>query len=149
MKLNFVYRNTAILLACGILAACTAVAAPNERAERNGNEASEQRASQGHSFDAQQRSVVSQYFAQEYRAGRCPPGLEKKNNGCNPPGQVKQWERGQPLPSNVNWHALSQELERQLGRAPAGYRYATVDNNVLLLELGTQVVVDVIEALQQ
>ena len=152
MKPNFANRNAALFLSCGFLFACSAVAAPNERAERNGNEASERRESaapQGHSFDARQRSVVNAYFAQEYRAGRCPPGLAKKNNGCNPPGQVRQWERGQPLPADVHWHALARDLQTQLGRAPTGYRYASVDNDVLLLELGTQVVVDVVQALQQ
>lgn len=153
MKLNTVYSVAALFLASGFLFAGTAAAAPNERAERNGNEASAQRDSvaspQGHSFDTHQRSVVRDYFAQEYRAGRCPPGLAKKNNGCNPPGQVKQWERGQPLPADVTWHALSRELETLLGRAPAGHRYASVDDSILLIELGTQVVVDVVQALQQ
>lgn len=161
MKTNT--RNTKyalILLATGLFTSLGAVAASNDhgegRDEDRGNQRDAQNNSQPNSaasgnkahFDAHQRVVVRDYFAQQYRgAGRCPPGLAKKRNGCNPPGQVKQWQLGQQLPAEVTWYELSRRLERQLGEAPAGYRYAGVDNNILLLELGTQVVVDVIQAL--
>ena len=36
------------------------------------------------------RNVVRTYYRTEYAAGRCPPGLAKKNNGCLPPGQAKR-----------------------------------------------------------
>ena len=34
------------------------------------------------------RNVVRTYYRTEYAAGRCPPGLAKKNNGCLPPGRT-------------------------------------------------------------
>jgi len=39
-----------------------------------------------------------------YRAGGCPPGLAKKNNGCLPPGQAKKlYNRGQRWPGNYGY----------------------------------------------
>ena len=37
-------------------------------------------------FTADHRVFVKEYYADEFRAGRCPPGLAKKRNGCMPPG---------------------------------------------------------------
>jgi Ni/Co efflux regulator RcnB len=153
MTMNADFRHTAILLVSGLLFSCTAVAASNERGEGREQVGGESRDSVAGDnkvhFDERQRVVVRNYFVEESRAGRCPPGLAKKNNGCSPPGQVKQWQLGQQLPAEVSWYELSRELELQLGQAPAGYRYAGVDNDILLLELGTQVVVDVIQALNE
>ena len=53
-------------------------------------------------FGDQQRVVVREYYGKQYSAGRCPPGLAKKNNGCMPPGQAKKWAIGQPLPRDVH-----------------------------------------------
>ena len=151
MTNNTGIRQVAILLVSGLLFSGSVVAAPNERGERHADRSNEYQelvahGKRGH-FNEHQRDVARAYFVRENRAGRCPPGLAKKDNGCNPPGLVKQWQLGQPLPQAVTWYELSRALQRQLGEAPAGYRYAGVDDNILLLELGTQVVVDVIQAL--
>ncbi|HYJ82521.1 MAG TPA: hypothetical protein VEW26_06725, partial [Allosphingosinicella sp.] len=46
----------------------------------------------------QDRAIVYQYYRNEYSAGRCPPGLAKKGNGCLPPGQAKKlFARGQRI----------------------------------------------------
>ena len=45
------------------------------------------------------RTTVYTYYRTEFGAGRCPPGLAKKGNGCLPPGQARKlWVVGQPLP---------------------------------------------------
>ena len=53
----------------------------------------------------QDRAIVYQYYRSEFSAGRCPPGLAKKGNGCLPPGQARQppplWVIGQPLPPAI------------------------------------------------
>src|SRR5688572_1680078 len=54
-----------------------------------------------HHFDDKHRVVLRQYYQEEFRGGRCPPGLAKKNNGCLPPGQAKKWQYGRPLPRDV------------------------------------------------
>lgn len=98
-------------------------------------------------FGDRHRESVRDYFEPRVRAGRCPPGLAKKNNGCLPPGQAKQWVMGQRLPRDLVRYPLPLELRRQLGRAPAGYEYVRVDNDILMLIIGTGMVVDAIENL--
>lgn len=84
------------------------------------------------------------YYRVDANAKRCPPGLAKKNNGCQPPGQVKQWEIGQRLPRNVIYHDIPSEIASQLGTAPEGYRYVRVASDILLI---TQSVGNVIDAI--
>jgi hypothetical protein len=52
-------------------------------------------------FDERQRVLVSGYYGTQLRSGHCPPGLAKKNNGCQPPGQARKWQVGRPLPGDV------------------------------------------------
>lgn len=98
-------------------------------------------------FGDQQRTVAHDYFAGQFRAGRCPPGLAKKNNGCTPPGQAKKWARGKPLPRDVVFYDLPPRLVVQLGTPPAGHRYVRVASDILLIAVGTAMVVDAIEDL--
>ena len=101
----------------------------------------------GARFGERHRESVRDYFEPRVRAGRCPPGLAKKNNGCLPPGQARKWVVGQQLPRELVRYPLPVELRRQLGRAPAGYEYVRVDNDILMLIIGTGMVVDAIENL--
>jgi Ni/Co efflux regulator RcnB len=98
-------------------------------------------------FGDPHRSYVRDYYATQYREGRCPPGLAKKHNGCMPPGQSKKWHTGQPLPRDVRYYEVPQPLVLQLGQPAPGYRYVRVDDNILLLATGTRMVVDSIRAL--
>ena len=52
-------------------------------------------------FGAPQREALRAYYAPQFRGANCPPGLAKKGNGCQPPGQAKKWRVGQPLPRDV------------------------------------------------
>ena len=101
----------------------------------------------GAKFGDRQRESVRDYFEPRVRAGRCPPGLAKKHNGCLPPGQARKWAIGQALPRELVRYPLPVELKRELGRPPAGYEYVRVDNDILLLIIGTGMVVDAIENL--
>ena len=94
-------------------------------------------------FRAPQRVVVRNYYEPEYRAGRCPPGLAKKGNGCLPPGQAKKlWRVGQPLPRSVVYYPLPQPVVVQLGVPPPGYEYVRVATDILLVAAGTRMVID-------
>src|SRR5215471_8196843 len=87
------------------------------------------------------RNTTYSYYRTEYSAGRCPPGLVKKNNGCMPPGQAKkQWEMGRPLPREVYYEPLPQGLLVQLSPAPAGYQYVRVANDILMMAVGTRLI---------
>ncbi|WP_423458567.1 hypothetical protein [Ottowia sp. VDI28] len=99
----------------------------------------------GSYFNDHQRVVVRQYYEPQWRAGRCPPGLAKKNNGCMPPGQARKWRVGQPLPRGVTYYAVPQPIVVQLGVPPSGYRYVRVAGDILLMAIGTSMVVDAIQ----
>ena len=87
------------------------------------------------------RTLVRTYYRDEYVAGRCPPGLAKKNNGCLPPGQAKKtWVVGQPLPPEVVYYPIQRELRTQLTPPPYGYEYVLVDNNIVLIATASRVI---------
>ncbi len=98
-------------------------------------------------FNDHQRVVIHQYYEPQWRAGRCPPGLAKKHNGCMPPGQAKKWHMGQPLPRGVVYYPVPQPVVMQLGVPPSGYRYVRVAGDILLLAVGTSMVVDAIQGI--
>ena len=101
----------------------------------------------GYYFGEPQRVVINNYYGNEFKAGRCPPGLAKKHNGCMPPGQAKKYVVGQRLPSNVIYYQVPQTVVYQLGAPPSGYRYVRVASDILLLAVGTSMVVDAIQNL--
>jgi Ni/Co efflux regulator RcnB len=87
------------------------------------------------------RNVVHTYYRTEYSAGRCPPGLAKKNNGCLPPGQVNRaWIIGQPLPPEIRFEPMPRELWTQLTPPPYGYQYVRVADDIVLMSTATRVV---------
>ena len=94
----------------------------------------------------QDRAIVYQYYRNEYAAGRCPPGLAKKGNGCLPPGQAKKqlWVIGQPLPPAVFYEPVPRAVVQQLAPVPPGYDYVRVDNDVLLMDMTNRMVADVV-----
>jgi Ni/Co efflux regulator RcnB len=168
LKTNWVL----IFLIAGILAVAPAIAAQppwagggkGEKDEQKGKrenqksekEDSDKRSSRdtagsivrrGEYFGDQHRTVVHNYYHEQFRAGRCPPGLAKKHNGCMPPGQAKKWTVGRPLPRDVIYHHVPQELVVQIGLPPAGHRYVRVASDILLIALGTGMVIDAIQDL--
>jgi hypothetical protein len=93
-----------------------------------------------------QRTVIRDYYGDEFARGHCPPGLAKKNNGCMPPGQAKKWAIGRPLPRDVIYYDLPSSLSVRL-TAPAGARYVRVAADILLIATGTGMVLDAVEDL--
>lgn len=99
-------------------------------------------------FNDQQRVFVRDYYTQTYGPGKsCPPGLAKKNNGCMPPGQARQWQVGQPIPRGVTLYAVPQPVIRQLPPAPYGYRYARIGGDIVLVQQQNNLIVDIIVGL--
>lgn len=101
----------------------------------------------GSYFGDNQRTVVRTYYGSQYNAGRCPPGLAKKNNGCMPPGQARKWAVGQQLPRDVVYYSVPQSVVVQLGAPPPSYKYVRVAADILLIAVGTNMVVDAIQDL--
>lgn len=98
-------------------------------------------------FSPVQRTQVQDYYREQARKGRCPPGLAKKNNGCLPPGQAKKWVAGQPLPRDVVYRPVEPRILVRLGTPPAGHRFVQVAADILLIAIGTGMVIDAIEDL--
>jgi hypothetical protein len=94
------------------------------------------------------RTIVYSYYRSEFVAGRCPPGLARKGNGCLPPGQAgRVWVVGQPLPPTVVYYPVPPTVVEQLAPVPPGYEYVRVDNDVLLIDSANRMVADAINDL--
>lgn len=72
----------------------------------------------------------------------CPPGLAKK--GCVPPGQRKKWAVGHQLPRDVRYRRVYEWERYNLSRPPEGYFYGYVDDDILLIETATRMVVEAV-----
>jgi len=112
-------------------------------------------------FHDRQREIAREYYRDEYRHGRrerhqrdwdrgrgrgrgCPPGLAMRDDRC-----ARAWERGRRLPRDVEVRAVPRDLAVQIGPAPRGYRYAEVAGDILMIAVGTGIVVDAIDNLNQ
>jgi Ni/Co efflux regulator RcnB len=93
-------------------------------------------------FDRDDRVVI----LDRHHDRSCPPGLAKKNNGCLPPGQAKKANRviiGEALPPGAVFTVPRRTLST-LPPPPVGYRYAVVNNQVVLVGNNSNIVVDII-----
>lgn len=100
-------------------------------------------------FDARDRQAVRVYYVEQGRVGHCPPGLAKKHNGCMPPGQVRAYDVGQPLPAQVVYYPVPQPVLVQLPPPPPQHKYVRVAGDILLIAVGTSMVVDAISDIQR
>lgn len=98
-------------------------------------------------FGEPQRRIAHDYYEPRFKAGKCPPGLAKKHNGCMPPGQAKKWRMGYPLPRDVVYYPVPNSVSVQIGLPPAGYKYVRVAADILMIAVGSGMVVDAIEDL--
>lgn len=150
----------AVLLACGLLAASGAALADKPdwsggkpgkhgKQEERGDRQDDRRngAAVEFRFSDKDRRVLADYYGGQARAGHCPPGLAKKNNGCMPPGQAKKWRKGYPLPGDVRYYELSNDILVRLPPPPRGHRYVQVAGDILMIAIGTSMVVDAVEDL--
>lgn len=99
-------------------------------------------------FDQDRKKKIHNYYGAK-KSRYCPPGLAKKNNGCTPPGHAKRWVKGQPLPADVVYYNLPNNLLHELGQTPRGQKVIRVGEDILLINAVTGLVVDVIEQVFQ
>jgi Ni/Co efflux regulator RcnB len=104
----------------------------------------DEREEHGRHFDHQHVVVVNEYYGEQFRRGRCPPGLAKKHNGCMPPGQARRWRKGQSLPREVVYYEVPPALVVKLPPPHAGQRYVRVATDILLITVGSGMVIDAI-----
>jgi len=109
-----------------------------------GDDDDRDRASAGYGFRAQDREIVTSYYAQHgsglphglaKRGGDLPPGLEKQleRNGTLPPGLQKKL---QPCPV---------EITRQLPPLPPEYQRSVIGAHIVVFNRNTNIVVDVMK----
>jgi len=85
--------------------------------------------------------VLSGAFGIADAQAKCPPGLAKKGS-CVPPGQRKDWKRGDHLPDNVKYRIIV-----RTNRMPAprpGEVYADIGGRVYLLAQATRRIVEAV-----
>jgi hypothetical protein len=70
---------------------------------------------------------------------------KSKGNKSLPPGIAKNLQRGKPLPPGIAKQALPSGLLDVLPAAPHGYERIIVGGKVLLVEIATQVIHDILE----
>jgi Ni/Co efflux regulator RcnB len=96
-------------------------------------------------FRDSDRRAINTYYRDEKRRDKCPPGLAKKNKHCQPPGQYKKWHKGKPIAKHVRYEDLPRGLRSRLSAPQDNYRYVRVDDDILLVDRVTNVVIDVME----
>ncbi len=92
-------------------------------------------------FSSSEASTIRAYFSDHRMQG------SKKDKGLKslPPGIEKNLARGESLPPGIAKQVLPAGLLKLLPPAPKGYERILVSGKVLLVEIATQVIHDVLE----
>tara|TARA_R110002049_G_scaffold279626_1_gene458627 strand:+ start:1129 stop:1614 length:486 start_codon:yes stop_codon:yes gene_type:complete len=99
-------------------------------------------------FDDDRTHYIKRYYSEsKHRGKKCPPGLAKKHNGCQPPGHEKKWHKGERLSHDVTYYDLPHPLLVELGHVPAGQKIVRVGTDILLISIGTGMVIDALQDL--
>lgn len=61
----------------------------------------------------------------------CPPGLQKRDIPCVPPGLIKRYELGRPLPDGAPYDLITDLFFYGLDRPDGNWLYYLVDGEVL------------------
>ena len=87
------------------------------------------------------RDAAYAYYRGEVAAGRCPAPLVRKDKAFGAPAAGKvAWKLDQPLPDGIKPEAPPAALIGKLSPSPAGYQYMRVDNDILIVGIGTRIV---------
>ncbi|WP_169568538.1 hypothetical protein [Sneathiella limimaris] len=73
---------------------------------------------------------------------KMPPGLAKKKE--LPPGLAMQLEKNGTLPPGVAKRDLPSDLQSRLPHRLSKYKRVVVDEDILLIEIGTEIILDIL-----
>ena len=90
-------------------------------------------------------AIIQAYYRDGAAPGRTGNASKGKGDKRLPPGIAKNLQRGKPLPPGIAKQALPAALVSQLPPAPRGFERIEVAGKILLVEVATQVVHDVLE----
>jgi len=94
-------------------------------------------------FSDAEIAAIRAYFRDQVPTG----GGSGNNKGRKalPPGIEKNLARGKPLPPGIAKQVLPADLTRVLPGVPRGYERVVVGSKILLVEIATQIIHDVLE----
>ncbi len=109
-------------------------------------------------FNELEKQMIKKYFSEneyihtvedrdDYKGGSNKYKGKPKNKGKNkglPPGIAKNLERGKPLPPGIAKRDLPHDLESSLPGKHDGYETTIVGNDVLLIEIDTGKIADIL-----
>jgi len=84
-------------------------------------------------------------YVQDYYRHNLPPGLAKQ--GKVPPGHAKRMARGMGWPPGVAYEPLPLSLQRRLNPLPRGYARFIVGEDVVIVDMDSRLIVDVVNLL--
>jgi len=94
-------------------------------------------------FSPNEIAIIRDYYSHaQHAAGKAKSGKQKQQG--LPPGVAKNLSRGKPLPPGIAKKQLPSDLSRRLPPVRDGYERIIVDGRVLLVEIATQVIHDVL-----
>lgn len=93
-------------------------------------------------FSDNEIKIIRAYYASNGSVSG--KGKHKHKHKSLPPGIAKNLGRGKPLPPGIAKQTLPHDLRRQLPAPPDGYERIIVGGKLLLVELGTQIVHDIL-----
>jgi len=92
-------------------------------------------------FTDGEASIIRAY----YRDHTAQQNGKKKDTRGLPPGIAKNLQRGKPLPPGIAKRALPSSLNALLPPPPDGYERIELSGKVLLVEIATQVIRDILD----
>ena len=93
-------------------------------------------------FSAEEIRIIGAWY--EAHGGSAGNGKGKHKHKGLPPGIAKNLARGKPLPPGIAKQHLPAGLVHALPAPPRGYERVVVDGKVLLVEIATQVIHDIL-----
>jgi len=91
-------------------------------------------------FSELERRLILDYYARSSGGNKRGRG----RGGGLPPGIQRRVERGGTLPPGIARQYLPQDLSRQLPGLPSGYARQIVGSDVLLVDIATGIIMDII-----
>jgi Ni/Co efflux regulator RcnB len=93
-------------------------------------------------FSEEEIRIIGAWY-EEHGAGHDNARGKQKGKGL-PPGIAKNLARGKPLPPGIAKQQLPDDLVHALPAPPRGYERIVVDGKVLLVDMATQVIHDIL-----
>lgn len=96
-------------------------------------------------FSVSEISVIRAFYHDHHS----PDSRHKKGKKSLPPGIAKNLRVGKPLPPGIAKQVLPAGLVDLLPPAPSGFERIEIDGKILLVEVATQLIHDVLEDIIQ